>query len=53
MLYRGAKLRLKFGAIKLLPKIYLLQLCTGAVLSMVDRLSAFDRGSLIVPIWMI
>jgi len=30
-----------------------LQLGTGAVLCMADRLSAFDRGSLIVPIWMI
>ncbi len=30
-----------------------LQLGTGAVLCMADMLSAFDSGSLIVPIWMI
>ena len=30
-----------------------LQLGTGAVLCMADKLSAFDRSNLIVPIWMI
>ena len=30
-----------------------LQLGTGAVLCMADKLSAFDRSNLIVPVWMI
>ena len=38
-----------FGVIDKSP----LQLGTGAVLCMADRISAFDRDHLIVPIWMI
>ena len=30
-----------------------LQLGTGAVLCMAEKLSAFDRDNLIVPVWMI
>lgn len=38
-----------FGVIDKSP----LQLGTGAVLCMADKLSAFDRDNLIVPVWMI
>ena len=38
-----------FGVIDKSP----LQRGTGAVLCMADKLSAFDRDNLIVPIWMI
>lgn len=38
-----------FGIIDKSP----LQIGTGAILCMADKLSAFDRGNLIVPIWLI